>query len=203
MRCMYDPAEKLEDAVAVLTSRYYNNLSYNHRDSDSIATYYAADAVRAVLRCAEAMRDLTGAAPLLKAGLPPTLIVSWLLPACPALPRPAPPGRAATVLLRREAQGALHDRAALPGPHAPGGGALGRGAAGGGAGRPPAAGRGPGERWRLHQKMDTGCRDGWDAEWAAMVLLSALSLLRSSSRACWLHLRCYRATGCWSRRGCL
>ena len=45
MRCMYNPAEKLEDAVAVLTSRYYNNLSYNHHDSDSIAAFYASDAV--------------------------------------------------------------------------------------------------------------------------------------------------------------
>ena len=44
--CMYSAAEKLEDAVAVLTSRYYNNLSYNFRDSDAIAAYYAADAVR-------------------------------------------------------------------------------------------------------------------------------------------------------------
>lgn len=44
--CMYDAAEKLEDAVAVLTSRFYNNLSYNWRDSDSIAAYYASDAVR-------------------------------------------------------------------------------------------------------------------------------------------------------------
>lgn len=43
-RCMYDPTEKLEDAVAVLTSRLYNNLSYNWRDSDSIAAYYASDA---------------------------------------------------------------------------------------------------------------------------------------------------------------
>ncbi|PRW57164.1 mitogen-activated kinase kinase 3 [Chlorella sorokiniana] len=43
--CMYNAAEKLEDAVAVLTSRYYNNLSYNYRDSDSIAAYYASDAV--------------------------------------------------------------------------------------------------------------------------------------------------------------
>jgi hypothetical protein len=42
---MYNAAEKLEDAVAVLTSRFYNNLSYNFRDSDSIAAYYAADAV--------------------------------------------------------------------------------------------------------------------------------------------------------------
>lgn len=42
---MYDPTEKLEDAVAVLTSRLYNNLSYNWRDSDSIAAYYASDAV--------------------------------------------------------------------------------------------------------------------------------------------------------------
>lgn len=42
--CMYDAAEKLEDAVAVLTSRFYNNLSYNWRDSDSIAAYYASDA---------------------------------------------------------------------------------------------------------------------------------------------------------------
>lgn len=45
-RCMYDAAEKLEDAVAVVTSRFYNNLSYNWRDSDSIASYYASDAVR-------------------------------------------------------------------------------------------------------------------------------------------------------------
>lgn len=27
--------------------RYYNNLSYNYRDSDSIAAYYVADAVSA------------------------------------------------------------------------------------------------------------------------------------------------------------
>lgn len=29
------------------SSRYYNNLSYNYRDSDSIAAYYVADAVSA------------------------------------------------------------------------------------------------------------------------------------------------------------
>jgi hypothetical protein len=46
---MYDADEKLEDAVAVLTSRFYNNLSYNWRDGDSIAAYYASDAVRASL----------------------------------------------------------------------------------------------------------------------------------------------------------
>jgi len=39
--------------VAVLTSRFYNNLSYNWRDSDSIAAYYASDAVRACCACAE------------------------------------------------------------------------------------------------------------------------------------------------------
>jgi hypothetical protein len=43
--CMYNAAEKLEDAVAILTSRYYNNMTYNSKDSDSIAAYYAADAV--------------------------------------------------------------------------------------------------------------------------------------------------------------
>lgn len=43
--CMYNAAEKLEDAVAILTSRFYNNLTYNSKDSDSIAAYYAADAV--------------------------------------------------------------------------------------------------------------------------------------------------------------
>lgn len=28
-----------------MASRYYNNLSYNYKDSDSIAAYYAAEAV--------------------------------------------------------------------------------------------------------------------------------------------------------------
>lgn len=45
MRCMYRPDEKLEDAVMVMVSRYYNNLCYNFADSDSIAAFYAADAV--------------------------------------------------------------------------------------------------------------------------------------------------------------
>lgn len=31
--------------LASSSNRYYNNLSYNYRDSDSIAAYYAADAV--------------------------------------------------------------------------------------------------------------------------------------------------------------
>ncbi|GAB4819369.1 hypothetical protein N2152v2_006415 [Parachlorella kessleri] len=44
MRVMHSPNEQLEDAVRIMTSRYYNNLSYNYRDSDSIASYYAAEA---------------------------------------------------------------------------------------------------------------------------------------------------------------
>lgn len=43
MRCMYDPKEKAADAAAVVTARFYNNLSYNWADSDSIAAFYAAD----------------------------------------------------------------------------------------------------------------------------------------------------------------
>lgn len=45
MRVMHNPEDKLEDAVRVMASRYYNNLSYNYKDSDSIAAYYAAEAV--------------------------------------------------------------------------------------------------------------------------------------------------------------
>ena len=45
MRCMYNAEEKLEDAVRLMASRYYNNLSYNYKDSDSIAAFYAAEAV--------------------------------------------------------------------------------------------------------------------------------------------------------------
>lgn len=46
MRCMYSAEEKLEDAVRIMASRFYNNLAYNYKDSDSIAAYYAAEAVR-------------------------------------------------------------------------------------------------------------------------------------------------------------
>jgi len=43
MRCMYDPKEKATDAVAIITARYYNNMSYNWADGDSIAAFYASD----------------------------------------------------------------------------------------------------------------------------------------------------------------
>lgn len=45
MRCMYDEGEKLEDAVTLLVARLYNNLAYNSRDDDSVAAFYASDAV--------------------------------------------------------------------------------------------------------------------------------------------------------------
>lgn len=45
MRCMYNPDEKAADAMLTITSRFFNNLSYNWSDSDSIAAFYAPDAV--------------------------------------------------------------------------------------------------------------------------------------------------------------
>ena len=68
MRCMYDAEEKVGDAVRVLTSRMYNNLAYNAADSDSIAAFYAPEAVSAA-RC-----------PLWHASPPPAALPA---PACP------------------------------------------------------------------------------------------------------------------------
>jgi hypothetical protein len=45
MQCMFNWREKLDDAVTIATARFYNNLSHNHADGDSIAAFYAADAV--------------------------------------------------------------------------------------------------------------------------------------------------------------
>lgn len=45
MSCMYDEEEKLADAVTIAATRFYNNLAWNWKDSDSIAAYYAPDAV--------------------------------------------------------------------------------------------------------------------------------------------------------------
>jgi mitogen-activated protein kinase kinase 3 len=45
MSCMYDAEEKLADAVTIAATRFYNNLAWNWKDSDSIAAYYAPDAV--------------------------------------------------------------------------------------------------------------------------------------------------------------
>lgn len=43
MRCMYDREEKIQDAVAIITARFYNNLSLNWGDEDSIAAFYGPD----------------------------------------------------------------------------------------------------------------------------------------------------------------
>lgn len=93
--CMYNAAEKLEDAVAVLTSRFYNNLSYNFRDSDSIAAYYAADAVSTEVMSGLLVLPQHGVChAAFKA------VHSWCC--------------AATMLLRREAEGKVYHCQALP-----------------------------------------------------------------------------------------
>eukprot|EP00887_Chlorella_sp_A99_P007812 scaffold20.g7812.t1 len=45
MRVMRNEAEALEDTVTLIASRLYNNLAWNHRDGDSIAAFYASDAL--------------------------------------------------------------------------------------------------------------------------------------------------------------
>ena len=44
MKCMYSRKEKISDAVSIATARFYNNLAWNWKDSDSIAAFYASNA---------------------------------------------------------------------------------------------------------------------------------------------------------------
>jgi hypothetical protein len=102
---MYNPSEKLEDAVAVLTSRYYNNLSYNHHVSDSIAAFYASDAVGGwlggmlLVQVEAGADDVDGTSSRPQQQLTPAAFVSllpWCLPvslstaSCLTLPLPCP-----------------------------------------------------------------------------------------------------------------
>ena len=43
MRCMYNREEKVQDAVAIVTARFYNNLRFNWADEDSIASFYGPE----------------------------------------------------------------------------------------------------------------------------------------------------------------
>ena len=43
MRCMYNRDEKVADCVAIVTSRFYNNLAFNWVDEDSIAAFYGPE----------------------------------------------------------------------------------------------------------------------------------------------------------------
>ncbi len=47
MRCMYNQEEKVEDAAAVVTARFYNNLAFNWADEDSIAAFYGPESTLA------------------------------------------------------------------------------------------------------------------------------------------------------------
>jgi serine/threonine protein kinase len=43
MKCMYNRKEKVEDAVSIVISKFYNNLAFNWSDEDSIAAFYAPE----------------------------------------------------------------------------------------------------------------------------------------------------------------
>jgi len=47
MKCMYNRKEKLEDAVSIVISKFYNNFAFNWSDEDSIAAFYAPESVLA------------------------------------------------------------------------------------------------------------------------------------------------------------